>query len=153
MLFAGDQDFICNYIGIEALIADLTWGGSKGFPTESKPQTWSVDGTVSGEWTSGKNLTYVRVYNASHMAPYDIPHVSHDMILRFVGLNFSAAVDGTAKIPSEVGGVGKVVWEPHNALEEGTGSASGGGQGTKNPEQDKAMWEGMLLPGLCPSIF
>ncbi|KAG8899253.1 Cell death protease, partial [Tulasnella sp. 408] len=30
MLFAGDQDFICNYVGIEAIIADLEWKGSIG---------------------------------------------------------------------------------------------------------------------------
>jgi carboxypeptidase D len=30
LLFAGDQDFICNYLGIEALISDLTWNGEKG---------------------------------------------------------------------------------------------------------------------------
>lgn len=30
MLFAGDQDFICNYMGIEALIANMEWSGEKG---------------------------------------------------------------------------------------------------------------------------
>ena len=30
MLFAGDQDFICNYMGIEALIAGMEWSGEKG---------------------------------------------------------------------------------------------------------------------------
>lgn len=30
MLFAGDQDFICNYMGIEKLIGNLEWKGAKG---------------------------------------------------------------------------------------------------------------------------
>jgi carboxypeptidase C (cathepsin A) len=30
MLFAGDQDFICNYIGQENLIQALTWNGGTG---------------------------------------------------------------------------------------------------------------------------
>ena len=30
MLFAGDQDYICNYLGIEGLIEGMEWNGSKG---------------------------------------------------------------------------------------------------------------------------
>lgn len=30
LLFAGDQDFICNYMGIESMIQAMTWGGAKG---------------------------------------------------------------------------------------------------------------------------
>jgi hypothetical protein len=30
MLFAGDQDFICNYLGQESLIQALTWNGGTG---------------------------------------------------------------------------------------------------------------------------
>lgn len=31
MLFAGDQDYICNYMGIEKLIENLEWQGGRGF--------------------------------------------------------------------------------------------------------------------------
>jgi carboxypeptidase D len=30
LLFAGDQDFICNYVGIESMIQALTWNGETG---------------------------------------------------------------------------------------------------------------------------
>jgi hypothetical protein len=30
LLFAGDQDFICNYLGQESLIQGLTWNGGTG---------------------------------------------------------------------------------------------------------------------------
>ncbi len=30
MLFAGDQDFICNYMGIESMIQSMTWNGDTG---------------------------------------------------------------------------------------------------------------------------
>ena len=30
MLFSGDQDFICNYMGTESLIGGLTWSGATG---------------------------------------------------------------------------------------------------------------------------
>ena len=31
LLFVGDQDYICNYVGIEKMIDAMTWGGEKGF--------------------------------------------------------------------------------------------------------------------------
>ena len=30
LLFAGDQDLICNYVGIENLIQAMTWNGATG---------------------------------------------------------------------------------------------------------------------------
>jgi carboxypeptidase D len=75
------------------------------------------------------------------MAPYDYPHVAHDMILRFMGVNFSAIVDGSASIPSSIGGDEKPLFsEEKNAPSSNAGKSSG-----KSPEQDKAMWEGMFF--------
>jgi len=74
------------------------------------------------------------------MAPFDVPHVTHDMMLRFMGVNFSAIVDGSAKIPSSLGTVVKPVFVGGTGAKSTSGVAS-----TKTPQQDKAMWEGM-----CP---
>jgi carboxypeptidase D len=30
LIFAGDQDLICNYVGLEAMIKDLEWNGQTG---------------------------------------------------------------------------------------------------------------------------
>jgi len=81
-----------------------------------------------------------QIFNASHMVPYDAPHVAHDMILRFMGVNFSAIADGSARIPSSVGDDVKPVFVPQN---EPTLPPAGTVQ---TPEQDKAMWEGNLWP-------
>jgi carboxypeptidase D len=85
------------------------------------------------------------MFNASHMAPYDYPHVAHDMILRFMGVNFSAIVDGSARIQSSIGGEHKPVFSEANEVPSNAGQPSG-----KTPEQDTAMWEGMCLV-LLPS--
>ena len=37
MLFAGDEDLICNYKGIERLIGDLTWNGAQGMTVSRFP--------------------------------------------------------------------------------------------------------------------
>jgi len=63
LLFAGDQDLICNYVGIEALISALTWNGGTGFGTV-QTQSWNVNGAPAGTWVTSRNLTYVKVWNA-----------------------------------------------------------------------------------------
>lgn len=30
LIFAGDQDLICNYVGLEAMIQAMEWNGAKG---------------------------------------------------------------------------------------------------------------------------
>lgn len=75
-----------------------------------------------------------QIFNASHMAGFDVPHVSHDMILRFMGVNFTALTDGSVRIPSAVGADSKPL---PAVLDEQPSQGSG-----KTPEQDKARWEG-----------
>ena len=62
MLFAGDQDLICNYVGIEALISALTWNGGTGLG-KVQTQSWTVDGVPAGTWVTSRGLTYVKVWN------------------------------------------------------------------------------------------
>lgn len=84
------------------------------------------------------DLAPFQLFNASHMAPYDIPTVAHDMILRFMGMNFSAVMEGSARIPSSIDGEAKPV------LQNGTLQPTPTPPTGKTTEQDKAKWEGML---------
>lgn len=74
------------------------------------------------------------------MVPLDLPNVAHDMILRFMGVDFTKLSEGSARIPSKLGDVEK----PLPVVSDG--KAGGGGMiptaPGKTPEQDKAMWEG-----------
>jgi carboxypeptidase D len=82
----------------------------------------------------------VQLFNASHMAPYDVPTAAHDMILRFMGMNFSAIMDGSAKIPSRIGDT-----DTKPIFQEGTEHPATNVPTSKTPEQNKAKWEGTLL--------
>ena len=77
-----------------------------------------------------------KIFNASHMAPFDVPHVTHDMMLRFMGVNFSAIVDGSAKIPSSIGTDTKPIFGETDTKSTSVVMPA------KTPQQDKAMWEG-----------
>jgi len=147
LLFAGDQDLICNYVGQESLIKALTWNGGTGLG-EVETQTWAVDDTPAGTWVNSRNLTYVKIFNASHMAGYDRLHATHDMILRFMGMNFSAIADGTARIPSSVGNDVKPGF-----IENKPASAVPSPSTTKTPEQDKAMWEAYYNAGSAALVL
>ncbi|KIJ56496.1 hypothetical protein M422DRAFT_238123 [Sphaerobolus stellatus SS14] len=151
LLFVGDQDLICNSLGMEYLIENLQWQNQTGLG-EVKPQGWSVNGTDAGTWVEARNLTYVKIFNASHMVPYDVPHVTHDMILRFMDVDFKALTEGTAKIPSNVGVDFKPSFEP--VVDENkpqTGTTVPGI--SKSPEQDKAMWEAYYNAGSAALIL
>ncbi|KAH3661680.1 hypothetical protein OGAPHI_006530 [Ogataea philodendri] len=79
MLFAGDKDIICNYKSIEMLIDKLEiTKGQTGFG-DSSPVDWVYDSSSVGKVHSDHNLTYVKVYNSSHMVPYDLPAVSRGL--------------------------------------------------------------------------
>ena len=76
------------------------------------------------------------------MAPFDVPHVTHDMMLRFMGVNFSAILDGSAQIPSSLGTVTKPIFVENDVKSTSVVMPA------KTPQQDKAMWE-----GTCPFSF
>jgi len=93
------------------------------------------------------------------MVPYDVPYIAHDMMLRFMGVDFSQIASGSAKIPSNVGNDTKPALAP--TTEEDVQETPSSGSTT--PEQDKAMWEAyynagsaaltLLLIGLAIGLF
>jgi len=84
-LFVGDKDLICNHVGIEAMIDNMTWNGSKGYTNGYID--WVVNGKISGAYQSERNLTYIRMTNGSHMVPIDLPEESLAMFNSFIGIN------------------------------------------------------------------
>lgn len=146
MFFAGDQDFICNYVGVENMIRSLEWNGGVGLGTV-ETQNWSVNNTPAGTWVTSRNLTYVKIFNASHMVGYDLPHVAHDMILRFMGVDFSFLTNGSARIPSSVGSEHK----PSVVLADEAPPATTSKVVT--PEMDKAMWEAYYNAGSAALVL
>ena len=84
----------------------------------------------------------MKVSGASHMVGFDVPDVAHDLILRFMGVDFSTLVSGSSpKIHSSLGEV--------NKPESGESKSSATPQSTAAApvstgltEQDKARWEG-----------
>lgn len=80
VLFHGNRDIICNHVGAEDMIQHLKWNGATGFSADAPRYTWLHNDTVEGVVQSERSLTYVNVYNASHMVPFDKPEASRALV-------------------------------------------------------------------------
>ncbi|KAK6454107.1 carboxypeptidase Y precursor [Scheffersomyces xylosifermentans] len=89
LLYAGDKDFICNWLGNHYWSDALDYVEHEQF--EAAPlQPWiSREGRIAGEVKNYKKFTFVRVYDAGHMVPYDQPENSLDMVNRWIQGDYS----------------------------------------------------------------
>ncbi|KAJ3000216.1 hypothetical protein HDV02_000129 [Globomyces sp. JEL0801] len=72
LIYAGDADWICNWIGNKAWTLALDWTGKEGFNKELD-RKWisAATGKPAGEYRSYGNLGFLRVYESSHFVPLD----------------------------------------------------------------------------------
>ncbi|CAO3608033.1 unnamed protein product [Cunninghamella blakesleeana] len=85
LLFSGERDLICNHIGTEYLISNMTWNNGDGLEG-AEEKDWYVNDKIVGTYTEARGLTYVLIKDGSHMVPYDKPTETLDMINRFMGI-------------------------------------------------------------------
>ncbi|POM80013.1 Serine protease family S10 [Phytophthora palmivora] len=91
LIYAGDADLMCNWIGNRAWTLDLDWQGKIGYNAAEErtfiahdpllPESSDID---AGVVRSFENFAFVRVYDAGHMVPMNQPAVSLDLINRFL---------------------------------------------------------------------
>lgn len=83
LVYAGDKDFICNWLGNQAWANKLPWSEHEKF-TAQPVRDWVVSNTTAGEVKNYKHFTFLRVYGAGHMVPFDQPRNALDMVNRWV---------------------------------------------------------------------
>ncbi|GME89802.1 hypothetical protein B5S32_g1122 [[Candida] boidinii] len=83
LIYAGDKDFICNWLGNQAWTNELPWSGSEGFK-DAKIKDFTVDGEKAGEIKGYKHFTFLRVFDGGHMVPYDQPVSSLSMFNKWI---------------------------------------------------------------------
>lgn len=102
MVYAGDQDLICNWLGNRRWVDQLNWYGMDDW-IRAEEETWSVDGEEAGTVTQAGPLSFVKVFGAGHMVPMDKPKNALDMITAFtkgspLGTSASAGSAARAKL-------------------------------------------------------
>jgi len=83
LIYAGNADFICNWLGNSAWTEALEWPGKKDF-NKAEMKEAKVDGKVTGSYKSYGNLTYLSVFDAGHMVPMNQPEASLDFLNRWL---------------------------------------------------------------------
>ena len=79
LVYAGDVDFICNYLGNRAWTLELDWDHASEFKA-AEDHEWN---NKTGLAKTANGFTFLQVYDAGHMVPMNQPKVSLDMINQF----------------------------------------------------------------------
>ncbi|KAM3550308.1 hypothetical protein MY1884_008313 [Beauveria asiatica] len=85
VVYAGDADFICNWLGNQAWTDRLEWAGQKEYG-KAKSKDLVIEGSKKpyGKVKSAKGLTFMQIFEAGHMVPYDQPEASIDFLNRWI---------------------------------------------------------------------
>ncbi|XP_061359434.1 serine carboxypeptidase-like [Gastrolobium bilobum] len=79
LAYAGEYDFICNWLGNSRLVYAMEWSGQKKFGA-SRTVQFSVDGAKAGSLNSYGPLSFLKVFGAGHILPMDQPKVALQMV-------------------------------------------------------------------------
>ncbi|MEW5315793.1 MAG: hypothetical protein WDW38_007198 [Sanguina aurantia] len=82
LIYAGERDLICNWLGNLRWVDSLAWDGAAEWALTSE-EPWQSDGKVAGSVRSSGPLTFLKVARAGHMVPMDQPQAALDMISTF----------------------------------------------------------------------
>ncbi|KAK9457307.1 Alpha/Beta hydrolase protein [Dipodascopsis uninucleata] len=90
LIYAGDKDFICNWLGNQAWTNALEWSGASAFQ-KAETSDWVVGDKQFGTVQSANNFTFLRVFEAGHMTPYDQPEASLAFFNNWISGNYNFA--------------------------------------------------------------
>jgi len=82
LIYAGDVDYICNWLGNMKWTQKLEWPHKTEF-NAAPNQDYKLDGETVGKLRTSNNFSFMQVYNAGHMVPMDQPAVSLQMVKDF----------------------------------------------------------------------
>ncbi|PHH91392.1 hypothetical protein CDD83_647 [Cordyceps sp. RAO-2017] len=87
LAFAGDGDFICNWLGNRAWTDGLDWPGRDAFGrAQTQALRMSEGGPEGGygEIKAAGGLAFARIFNAGHFAILDQPEATFDLFTRWI---------------------------------------------------------------------
>lgn len=84
LIYAGDKDFICNWLGNLAYVEALEYEDHEEFKAAPLSPWYTENGKLAGEVKNYKHFTFLRVYDAGHMVPFNQPENSLDMVNRWI---------------------------------------------------------------------
>eukprot|EP00246_Nothoceros_aenigmaticus_P011021 TRINITY_DN2826_c0_g1_i1.p1 TRINITY_DN2826_c0_g1~~TRINITY_DN2826_c0_g1_i1.p1 ORF type:complete len:520 (+),score=92.07 TRINITY_DN2826_c0_g1_i1:211-1770(+) len=103
LVYAGEYDLICNWLGNSRWVSAMDWSGQVEY-AKAPWKSFVVNDKDVGEVTSHGPLNFLKVYDAGHMVPMDQPKNSLEMIRRWTrGIPLDDESDnGSAEIVNKV---------------------------------------------------
>lgn len=99
LIYAGDLDWICNWIGNKAWTMDLEWSHKDAFNAAEDREILPGGAEASvGQIRRAENFAFVRIYDAGHLAPMDQPEVTLQMVKVFT----ETATEPPSSMPADV---------------------------------------------------
>ncbi|PIN07301.1 Serine carboxypeptidases (lysosomal cathepsin A) [Handroanthus impetiginosus] len=83
LVYAGEYDLICNWLGNSRWVHAMEWSGQKAFAA-APTVPFSVEGVEAGLQKGHGPLTFIKVHDAGHMVPMDQPKASLEMLRRWM---------------------------------------------------------------------
>eukprot|EP01134_Creolimax_fragrantissima_P007109 CFRG7109T1 len=83
LIYAGEADYICNWMGNNAWTLALPWHGHDGF-NSAEVKDWKVNDKVMGTVRSFDNFKFLTIADAGHMVPMDQPESAQFMLDEFL---------------------------------------------------------------------
>ena len=99
LIYAGDVDYICNWIGNKHWTLDLEWEGKRAFNEAADIPYKTSNGSDVGLARTHGGFTFLQVFQAGHMVPMDKPVESLFMFNEFLAGKLGSGFE------EEVGGV------------------------------------------------
>jgi len=83
LIYAGDVDFICNWLGNKAWTLALDWPSKDKF-NAAADKAWMVDSKEAGKARTVDGFTFLQIHDAGHMVPLDQPEHALLMVNNFM---------------------------------------------------------------------
>ena len=75
IVWAGDADWICNWVGNQYAADNVTFAGQEAFRAQSL-EPYNVNGQQGGTFKVQDNFSFLRVFAAGHEVPYYTPELA-----------------------------------------------------------------------------
>ncbi|CAK0811744.1 unnamed protein product [Prorocentrum cordatum] len=82
LIYAGDQDFICNWLGNMKWTQKLDWPHRADFNVAPN-RDYELNGETVAKLRTSNGFSFMQVFNAGHMVPMDQPAVALQMFTDF----------------------------------------------------------------------
>jgi len=83
LIYAGDVDYICNWLGNKQWTLALEWPHKREF-NAAEDKAYMVDGKQAGRIRASNGFHFMQVYQAGHMVPLDQPAAAAQMFNDFL---------------------------------------------------------------------